>query len=209
MDEEELARDEIIGFFMQIDSDSSGLLDRAEVKELMEKIGTTLDEAAVDSVRVSQPHPTGRCAIPQPFRWQQADVARVGLQVMAELDKDNSGQVDLPEFLVRHCLSLTCSPCPASCPPSCPPPSPAPLLLPSCLFLPPLSAFPAHLSPSLLLSLSLPSPPVTDFHCRCLIVSAVYSLPVGMVEASGEAEAGGAHGDQGQDGPDTGPLRRV
>ena len=162
MDEEELARDEIIGFFMQIDSDSSGLLDRAEVKELMEKIGTTLDEAAVDSVRVSQPHPTGRCAIPQPFRWQQADVARVGLQVMAELDKDNSGQVDLPEFLVRHCLSLTCSPCPASCPPpaphpllplcSCPPASSSLPSLPSLPTSPPPSSSPSlcppHLSPT-------------------------------------------------------------
>eukprot|EP01047_Picozoa_sp_COSAG01_P077933 COSAG01_NODE_14217_length_1482_cov_0.761388_1_plen_462_part_10 len=66
--EDVLATEEVASFFAEIDDDGSGLLDRDEVKLLLEKLGKIPTQG-------------------------ELDVA------MSEMDADNSGQVDLSEFL--------------------------------------------------------------------------------------------------------------
>jgi Ca2+-binding EF-hand superfamily protein len=47
---EDMAKEEIVAFFKQIDQDGSGLLDRGEFKELLIKLGRAVDDEAVDSI---------------------------------------------------------------------------------------------------------------------------------------------------------------
>eukprot|EP01050_Picozoa_sp_SAG11_P022597 SAG11_NODE_4311_length_1953_cov_1.192017_2_plen_212_part_00 len=50
LEEEDMAKEEIMHFFSQIDSDGSGLLDREEVQELLLKMGNPVEEEQLDTI---------------------------------------------------------------------------------------------------------------------------------------------------------------
>lgn len=117
--EDVLETEEIVSFFEEIDDDGSGLLDRDELKKLLEKLGKVVTEEVLSTAMQEMDRDdSGQVDLSEFLQWwrkagaeARAEMTRVAdrmnqlREVFESMDADNSGSLDheeITEMIAKH-----------------------------------------------------------------------------------------------------------